>query len=65
MGADALMVKDAEALDSVQEVLERRHPRGGSGGNVLGSRVLTVGGTDLGKVVDVIREVGGGSDAPP
>lgn len=64
MGADAVMVKDAEALDSVQEVLDASASSGGSGGNVLGSRVLTDGGTDLGKVVDVILEVGGGKDAP-
>ena len=30
---------------------------GGSGGNVLGSRVLTDAGTDLGSVVDVIVQV--------
>ena len=35
-----------------------RIPTGGSGGNVLGSQVLTDSGIDLGAVVDVIIEVG-------
>ncbi len=64
LGADAVMVKDESALDSVQQVLDASASSGGTGGDVLGSRVLTDAGTDLGKVVDVILEVGGGRDAP-
>ncbi len=64
LGADAVMVKDESALDSVQQVLDASASSGGTGGDVLGSRVLTDAGTDLGKVVDVILEVGGRRDAP-
>lgn len=64
LGADAVMVKDAAALDTVQNILDASASSGGSGGDVLGSRVLTDAGTDLGKVIDVILEVGGDPDAP-
>jgi uncharacterized protein YrrD len=60
LGPDAIMIRDESALvgrdDLVSAVVETH---GGSGGDVLGSRVLTDGGTDLGKVLDVIIEVDG------
>ncbi|MEO8852102.1 MAG: PRC-barrel domain-containing protein [Allobranchiibius sp.] len=60
LGSDAVMIADEQALDSSDEVLHSSAASGGSGGNVLGSRVLTDGGTDLGKVIDVIIEVSQG-----
>ncbi|MEO9151884.1 MAG: PRC-barrel domain-containing protein [Lapillicoccus sp.] len=60
LGADAVMVADASALDSRESVLDASAQSGGSGGDVLGSQVLTDAGTDLGRVVDVIIEVGVG-----
>jgi uncharacterized protein YrrD len=57
LGADAVMVRDAGALEPTQSVLDASASSGGSGGNVLGSRVLTDAGTDLGSVVDVIVQV--------
>ncbi len=64
LGADAVMVADEAALDTRQSVLDASASSGGSGGDILGSRVLTDGGTDLGTVVDVVVEVGGGRGAP-
>ena len=63
LGPDAVMIRDEEVLEPVVAVLDRSALSGGSGGDVLGSRVLTDAGTDLGTVVDVILEVadqGGG-----
>jgi sporulation protein YlmC with PRC-barrel domain len=60
LGADAVMITDAGALTEPQAVLDASAATGGSGGNVLKSRVLTDTGTDLGEVVDVVIEVGGG-----
>ena len=57
LGSDAVMISDENALDSSDTVVHNSAASGGSGGNVLGSRVLTDGGTDLGKVIDVIIEV--------
>jgi uncharacterized protein YrrD len=59
LGSDAVMIADEHALEPKQEVLDKSAASGGSGGNVLGSQVLTDAGTDLGKVVDVIIEVDG------
>jgi sporulation protein YlmC with PRC-barrel domain len=53
LGRDAVMISDASVLDSGKEMLEEA----GAGGDILGSRVLTDAGVDLGKVVDVIIEV--------
>jgi uncharacterized protein YrrD len=58
LGADAVMIADDRALEPVQSVLDASASTGGSGGNVLGSQVLTDSGIDLGTVVDVIIEVG-------
>ncbi len=58
LGPDALMVASADVFVEQAAVVERSARRnGGSGGFVLGSRVITDGGTDLGSVVDVVLEV--------
>lgn len=57
LGRDAVMITGEDVLVPRDEVLELSHATGG-GGNVLGSRVLTDTGTDLGKVVEVVLEVG-------
>jgi sporulation protein YlmC with PRC-barrel domain len=57
LGADAVMITDGNALQPTQTVLDASASSGGSGGNVLGSQVLTDSGIDLGTVVDVIIEV--------
>ncbi len=69
LGPDAVMIADADALKPVRDVLDAAastEAGAGSGGNVLGDRVLTDTGTDLGKVADVVIEydnaVGGGCD---
>ena len=60
LGADAVMIADEDALEPTASVLDRSAHSGGSGGNVLGSQVLTDAGVDLGKVIDVIIEVSQG-----
>jgi sporulation protein YlmC with PRC-barrel domain len=57
LGADAVMIRDESVLVAAQVVLDASASSGGSGGNVLGSQVLTDSGIDLGTVVDVIVEV--------
>lgn len=57
MGADAVMIESDDALGSLQSVLDASAADGGSGGDVIGSRVLTDTGTDLGEVIDVIIEI--------
>lgn len=57
LGPDAVMIRDDGVLEPTAAVLDRSASTGGSGGDVLGSRVLTDAGTDLGAVVDVILEV--------
>ena len=57
LGADAVMIRDEKSLLPVQGVLDASASSGGSGGDVLGSQVLTDSGVDLGRVVDVIIEV--------
>ncbi len=59
LGPDAVMIADTDALEPVDGVLAAAASSGtgaGSGGNVLGDRVLTDTGTDLGKVSDVVIE---------
>ena len=60
LGSDAVMVRDEDALEGAQAVLDASASSGGSGGDVLGSQVLTDAGTALGQVVDVVVEVGAG-----
>lgn len=58
LGPDAVVVADADGLVDRDEVAEKAARRGGPrGGRVLGSRVLTDSGTDLGEVTDVVVEV--------
>jgi len=58
LGPDAIMIVDETALDARDQVLQETGVlEAHRGGDVLGSRVLTDDGTDLGKVVDVIIEV--------
>jgi uncharacterized protein YrrD len=57
LGSDAVMIRDTDVLEPTQSVLDASASSGGSGGNVLGSRVLTDAGTDLGSVVDVIVQI--------
>lgn len=61
LGPEAVMVHSENAMSPVAEVLDASALSGGSGGNVLGSEVLTDTGILLGTVVDVILEV---SDQP-
>lgn len=58
LGPDAVMVRDESVLEPTSSVLDRSAATGGSGGDVLGSQVLTDTGTELGTVVDVVLEVG-------
>lgn len=63
LGPDAVMIRDEDVLEPAANVLDRSAATGGSGGDVLGSQVLTDTGTELGTVVDVVLEVadrGGG-----
>lgn len=57
LGPDAVMIRDEDVLEPLATVLDQSASSGGSGGDVLGSQVLTDGGTELGKVLDVILEV--------
>lgn len=59
LGPDAVMIAGPEALEPVDDVIQAATSSAqgvGHGGNVLGDRVLTDGGTDLGEVADVIIE---------
>jgi sporulation protein YlmC with PRC-barrel domain len=63
LGPDAVMIADTGALEPVDGVLAAAASSGagaGSGGNVLGDRVLTDSGTDLGKVADVVVQYDNG-----
>jgi sporulation protein YlmC with PRC-barrel domain len=55
LGRDAVMVADESMLEPRKEMLQETGASGG--GDILGSRVLTDTGVDLGKVVDVIIQV--------
>ncbi len=57
LGPDAVMIRDEDVLSSATEILDSSMRPAGSGGNVLGSEVLTDTGILLGTVVDVILEV--------
>ncbi|KNE84116.1 PRC-barrel domain-containing protein [Streptomyces xinghaiensis] len=54
LGSHAVMVRDEAAFEARNEVVDRGEA---GGGDVLGSRVLTDAGTDVGKVTDVVIEV--------
>lgn len=66
LGPDAVIVQDETALDPVDDVrraAESTDGSGSSGGDVLGDQVLTDGGTDLGRVVDVVVQFDDGTSA--
>ena len=64
LGRDAVMIVDESHLAAKGEVLSATGAdTKGYGGDVLGSRVLTDDGVDLGKVTDVIIEVQEGAQA--
>ncbi|WP_338185378.1 PRC-barrel domain-containing protein [Jatrophihabitans sp.] len=58
LGADAVMIVDDSVLEPTQNVLDAAATSGGSGGDVLGSQVLTDTGIDLGRVIDVVLQIG-------
>jgi len=63
LGPDAVMIADESSLDPRDDVVAAAASTTegvGSGGKVLGDRLLTDSGTDLGKVVDVVIEFGSG-----
>lgn len=58
LGPDAVVIADETVFVSRDDVVDRAAQRGGTrGGHVLGSRVLTDAGVDLGEVTDVVLEV--------
>ena len=67
LGPDAVVIDGPEVLEPVDGVIAAARSTGvstGSGGDVLGDRVLTDSGTDLGKVSDVVIQYDNGSGAP-
>ncbi|MCC9711911.1 MULTISPECIES: PRC-barrel domain-containing protein [unclassified Streptomyces] len=56
LGPDAVMIRNEDALAEDDQTSKDLTAAGG--GNVLGARAMTDGGTDLGKIVDVIIETG-------
>lgn len=58
LGPDAVVVTDESVFVPRDDVVEAAARRGGTrGGHVIGSRVLTDAGTDLGEVTDVVVQV--------
>jgi len=58
LGPDAVMIRDEDALTNRDALIAEIVGKNGvGGGDVLGSRVLTDDGKDLGKVLDVVIEV--------
>lgn len=55
LGPDAVMIADVDAFEDQSDLI-------GTGGNVLGDRVVTENGTDLGEVVEVIISSGRDAD---
>ncbi len=62
LGADAVMIADEKALRDRASLFGADGAPSAARADVLGSRVLTDAGTDLGLVVDVIVEVHGAGD---
>ncbi len=54
LGRDAIVIDDEEVFAARREVVDKADAKGG---DVLGSRVMTDTGTDLGVVTDVVIEV--------
>lgn len=57
-GPDAVMIRDETSLTDTDALLERT----GGDANVLGARVISHSGTDLGQVVDVIVQIASTAD---
>ncbi len=55
VGRDAVMIRDEDAVQGMKQLVAEGVP---DDRNVLGNQVLTDSGTHLGRVVDVIIEVG-------
>lgn len=55
VGRHAVMITGAEAFEPRKELLQKSDSKRG---NVIASRVITDTGTDLGKVVDAVLEIG-------
>ncbi|WP_323794114.1 PRC-barrel domain-containing protein, partial [Nocardioides sp.] len=67
LGPDAVVITGPEVLEPVDGVIAAARSTGvatGSGGDVLGDRVLTDSGTDLGKVSDVVIEYDNSTGGP-
>lgn len=62
LGADAVMIASASALEPTESVLPLSPGSAGLGGNVIGSQVLTEDGVSLGTVHDVVVSVTTGGD---
>jgi sporulation protein YlmC with PRC-barrel domain len=60
LGPDAVMVRDASALEKDDD----RAAAAPGGGDVLGARLMTEDGTDLGRITDVIIETGAAGETP-
>ena len=58
LGSSAVMVRDESVLEPAAELVDRSRGSEGAAGDVLGSRVLTDAGVDLGAVNDVVISVG-------
>jgi sporulation protein YlmC with PRC-barrel domain len=63
LGADAVMIANEDSLEPLKQLRAESGGKVGSGGNVLGSQVLSDAGMDLGTVVDVVVSVGAGAEA--
>ncbi len=61
LGADAVMIRDRDALVDASELLSQTGASAGSKSDVLGSQVLSDAGVDLGTVHDVIVSVDAGA----
>ncbi|WP_240134660.1 PRC-barrel domain-containing protein [Streptomyces sp. MUM 178J] len=57
LGPDAVMIRDAAAMEEDDEAA-RRDDTAKGGGNVLGAQIMTEGGTALGKVTDAVLATG-------
>ena len=55
VGRDAVMITGPDVFEQRKDLLEKSDAKKG---NVIASRVLTDSGTDLGKVVDAVLEIG-------
>ncbi|MFJ8073766.1 PRC-barrel domain-containing protein [Streptomyces sp. NPDC096176] len=56
LGPDAVMIRDESALEEDAAAVREAAARGG--GDVLGARMMTEDGTDLGRITDVVIETG-------